>query len=142
MWPDIYATKLEFNVTNYREIAKFSRHLGIELIPEVNIPSRASTWSTVADDIVTKCKHHACKYGEAIALDPSRQYLTYNRYIHLFYDSPNVMNAVEKILGEFSVGNFYHLGKVDALTFNCWNESDHIKEWMHRNNIKEFGGIK
>ncbi|KAF9337514.1 hypothetical protein BG006_004340 [Podila minutissima] len=122
-----YGPDMTYSKDNIRQLVEYAMGHGIRVIPELDMPGHAWSWSRAFPEITT-CLDGYPSYSRFSAEPPSGQL---NPVLAKTY---RVLDAVyEQVLPLFPDGAF-HSG-ADEVNFNCWNTTESITSHMDARGI-------
>ncbi|KAG0346543.1 hypothetical protein BG004_001468 [Podila humilis] len=123
-----YNPGMTYSKDNIRQLVEYAMARGIRVLPELDMPGHAWSWSKAFPDITT-CLDGYPSYSRFSAEPPSGQL---NPVLSKTY---KVLDAVyDQVLPLFPDSTF-HAGS-DEVNFNCWNVTDSIIEYMNDKGIE------
>jgi len=111
-----YPTTLNNNTKVYspeelRDIVKYAKSKGIQVVPEINVPGHAASWGGIPE-LIVQCPQFICKKGYGVPLNISAPTLR-----------PVLKDVMEEIVDIFDKPPFLHLGGDEVhMAQDCFDE--------------------
>ncbi|KAG0299827.1 hypothetical protein BGZ98_009725 [Dissophora globulifera] len=122
-----YASDMTYKKKDIANIVDYAMSRGIRVIPEVDMPGHAWSWSRAFPEITT-CLDGYPSYSRFSAEPPSGQL---NPVVPKTYKV--VQGVYDQILPLYK-DKYFHAG-ADEVNINCWNNTESIIEYMKTNDI-------
>ncbi|KAI1311281.1 hypothetical protein EDD11_003527 [Mortierella claussenii] len=122
-----YGSDMVYSKEDIAKLVNYAASRGVRLIPEVDMPGHAWSWSRAFPEITT-CLDGYPSYSRWSAEPPSGQL---NPILPKTYDV--VQGVYDQVLPLFQ-DQYVHAG-ADEVNINCWNSTDSIVEYMKKNHI-------
>ncbi|KAG0203032.1 hypothetical protein BGX28_004558 [Mortierella sp. GBA30] len=122
-----YSSEMVYTKKDISNLVGYAMDRGVRVIPEVDMPGHAWSWSQAFPEITT-CLDGYPSYSRFSAEPPSGQL---NPAVPKTYKV--VQGVYDQVLPLFQ-DKFVHAG-ADEVNFNCWNNTESIIELMKRKNI-------
>lgn len=103
--------RLTFSLEDFDRVVRFAADRGVRVVPEIDSPAHSQSWAQGYPEL------QPCESSYTAVLDPL---------------SETVYDALDTLVGKLASrfpDRFVHLG-IDEITFDCWNESTQIREWI------------
>ncbi|KAG0610727.1 hypothetical protein M758_7G086900 [Ceratodon purpureus] len=115
LWKGAYSYAERYTLDDAREIVRYARLRGINVMPEVDMPGHTASWGVGYPDLWPSPD---C----LMPLDVSKN-ITFDVINGIFQDFKSVFPF-----------KFAHLGG-DEVNMDCWTQTHHIRSWLIHNNF-------
>ncbi|KAF9438537.1 hypothetical protein BGZ76_007068 [Entomortierella beljakovae] len=122
-----YSNGMTYTKDDLSQIVNYAMDRGIRVIPEIDMPGHAWSWSRAFPEITT-CLDGYPSYSRFSAEPPSGQL---NPVISKTYKV--IQGVYDQVLPLFQ--DEYVHGGADEVNINCWNNTDSVIEYMKRKEI-------
>jgi endonuclease/exonuclease/phosphatase family metal-dependent hydrolase len=120
-----------YSLRDLNEIIQYASALGIDVVPEVDVPAHVQSWAKTYPELVIMCEKAADVYGRT----PRNVYT-------LDISSPRTIALVQEIISQVMTvftsstsslhqHHYIHLGG-DELHMDCWDESESMLQELQR----------
>ncbi|KAL1957425.1 hypothetical protein VTO42DRAFT_5993 [Malbranchea cinnamomea] len=138
MTKDAYSRKKIYSHHDVRKIIEYAGARGIRVVPEIDTPSHSSSgWKQVDPDIVSCANswwsNDVWEFHTAVQPNPGQLDPAYEPTYEV------LANVYKELTGLFS-DNFFHVGG-DELRSNCYNMSQHVRDWFAEDNSRDFNDL-
>eukprot|EP00249_Psilotum_nudum_P034528 c53683_g1_i1 orf=62-1657(-) len=122
LWDGAYSESERYTIDDAFDIVQYAQRRGIHVMAELDSPGHAQSWGVGYPKLwpSPNCTQ---------PLDPSDEF---------------VYQVIGGVLSDFSkvfTFDFVHMGG-DEVDTDCWSKTPHVREWLERNNLTEFGAYK
>ncbi|KAF9116850.1 hypothetical protein BGX27_009731 [Mortierella sp. AM989] len=122
-----YSSGMVYTKSDISELVEYAMNRGIRVIPEIDMPGHAWSWSRAFPEITT-CLDGYPSYSRFSAEPPSGQL---NPVVSKTYKV--VQGVYNQVLPLFQ--DEYVHGGADEVNINCWNNTDSVLQYMKNKNI-------
>lgn len=138
MTKDAYSHREIYTHADMRHVVDYARARGIRVIPEIDMPSHASSgWKQVDPDIVSCTdswwSNDAYEYHTAVEPNPGQLDIINNKT----YD---VVRDVYRELSGIFPDEWFHVG-ADEIQPNCFNFSSSVSEWFAEDKSRTYNDL-
>ncbi|KAF9576956.1 hypothetical protein EC968_000081 [Mortierella alpina] len=122
-----YSSEMTYTKTDIASLVEFAMDRGVRVIPELDMPGHAWSWSRAFPEI-TSCLDGYPSYSRFSAEPPSGQ---------LNPAEPKTFKVIQAVYDQvlpLFKDKFVHAG-ADEVNFNCWNNTQSIIDLMDRKGI-------
>ena len=138
MTKDAYSKKKIYSHRDVRKILDYAHARGIRVIPEIDTPSHCSSGWRQVDPEVVACgdswwSNDVWEFHTAVQPNPGQLDPAYE-------PTYEIVANVHKELAALFRDDFYHVGG-DELRSNCYNMSQHVRDWFAEDNTRDFNDL-
>lgn len=138
MTKDAYSKKKTYSHDDVRKIIQYAHARGIRVIPEIDTPSHCSSgWKQIDPELVA-CgdswwSNDVWEFHTAVQPNPGQLDPAYEPVYEV------LENVYKELTGLFT-DNWFHVGG-DELRSNCYNMSQHVRDWFAEDNSRDFNDL-
>lgn len=138
MTKDAYSKKKTFSHQDVRHIVNYANARGVRVIPEIDTPSHCSSgWKQIDPELIACANSwwsndvwelHTAVQPNPGQLDPA--------YEPTYEVLANIYNELTELFDD----DFFHVGG-DELNTNCYNMSQHVRDWFAEDNSRDYNDL-